>query len=92
MSRPTDTLRGARMAFDAAAFHLVQPDLFGGVLPRQFWAGIAKAAAEQIEECNAYEVATGRAAFFRNGFHNLPPGDCDGEQAKSATPEPVSVQ
>lgn len=86
MTRVTDTHRGARIAFDLAAAHVLQPDLFGGVLPREFWQEIARAAADQLADCNAYEAACGRRTAW--DFSD----DCDGEPVSDSAPEPVCVQ
>lgn len=57
MSRPTDTFRGARLAFDLAAEQLTQPDLFGDAPPTEFWLAIREAARAQLDECNALAYA-----------------------------------
>lgn len=49
MSRPTDTERGARLAYDIAQEQLQQ--LFPQ-LPREFWAEIADEASVTIAECS----------------------------------------
>lgn len=49
MSRPTDTERGARLAYDIAQEQLQQ--LFPGQLSREFWAQIADEATVTIAEC-----------------------------------------
>lgn len=62
MSRPTDTERGARIALNLAAAHLMQPDLFGDTMPREFWQVIELAANDQLDECDAYRIACGGRA------------------------------
>lgn len=57
MSRPTDTLRGARMAFDIADDLASQPDLFSDAPPTEFWLAIRAAASEQLDECAALRAA-----------------------------------
>jgi hypothetical protein len=57
MSRITDTERGARLALSAAAAALIQPDLFGSVLPVEFWRDIETAANDQLDECDALRDA-----------------------------------
>jgi hypothetical protein len=60
MSRPTDTFRGARMAFDQAEDLASQPDLFTDAPPTEFWLAIRAAAFDQLEECAALEAAHAR--------------------------------
>jgi hypothetical protein len=49
MSRPTDTERGARLAYEIAQEQLQQ--LFPEV-PREFWAAIADEASVTLAECS----------------------------------------
>jgi hypothetical protein len=53
VSRTTDVERGAWMAFDMAVERFSQPDLFGDVLPPQFWREIQLAAMDTLDECAA---------------------------------------
>lgn len=57
MSRPTDTFRGARLAFDVAVEQLTQPDLFGDAPPTEFWLAIREAARAQLDDCAHLEAA-----------------------------------
>jgi hypothetical protein len=57
MSRPTNTFRGARIAFDQAHELATQPDLFTDAPPTEFWLAIRSAAFDQMQECLAYEAA-----------------------------------
>lgn len=59
MSRTTDTERGAWMAFDMAVVNAMQPDLFGDVLPAQFWRQIQVAAMDQLDGLAAIREALG---------------------------------
>ncbi|MBV6863820.1 hypothetical protein [Xanthomonas euvesicatoria] len=64
MARPTDTERGARIAYEEAVLSL-QPDLFGyiagddGPLDQinAMWWGIYHAAIDQLAECKALREA-----------------------------------
>lgn len=49
MSRPTDTERGARLAYEIAQEQLQQ--LFPA-LPREFWTQIADEASVTLAECS----------------------------------------
>lgn len=57
MARITDIQRGARIALDIAAAHLIQPDLFGDALSREFWQAIESAANDQLDDCDAERFA-----------------------------------
>lgn len=57
MSCPTDTARGARLAFDLAVEHLTQPDLFADAPPTEFWLAIRAAAQLQLDESAALQDA-----------------------------------
>lgn len=59
MSRTTDVERGAWMAFDACIQKIFQPDLFGDVLPPDFWRSIQAASIDQLDECNALKAVLG---------------------------------
>lgn len=50
MSRPTNTERGARLAYEIAQEQLQQ--LFPDQLPREFWIAIADEASVTIAECS----------------------------------------
>lgn len=56
MSRPTDTERGARLAYDIAVERL--QDMFpADGLDRAFWDGIADEAAVTVAECGFLRAA-----------------------------------
>lgn len=55
--RTTDTELGAWIAFDLAVTRATQPDLFGDVLPPQFWRDIQLAAMDTLDECVALREA-----------------------------------
>ena len=57
MARITDVQRGARIALEVAAAHLVQPDLFADAIPRDFWQDIERAANDQLDDCDAERFA-----------------------------------
>jgi len=57
MSRIMDVERGARIAHEAAVAALIQPDLFGGSFPAEFWTAIEIAALDQLDECDAFRAA-----------------------------------
>ncbi|WP_411831979.1 hypothetical protein [Pseudoxanthomonas mexicana] len=51
MSRPTNTLRGARIAFEVAEDRYIQRELFASDGPSPgFWWEVARAAHRVIEE------------------------------------------
>lgn len=63
MSRPTDTFRGARIAFDIADQNAAQPDLFADGITVEFWQSIRDAAWYQLQDCLALQHAmTGPSA------------------------------
>lgn len=59
MSRPTDTERGARIAWDFAFEREIQKELFASDLDPEFWRRVRMAAEEQLQECQAMREACG---------------------------------
>ncbi len=59
MSRPTNTERGARIAYDLAQLKLIQRELFPSrrTPPLKLWREIAAIASEQLAECQALREA-----------------------------------
>jgi hypothetical protein len=51
VSRPTDTERGARIAYDFALERSIQGEIFAQDLDPEFWQRVMRAARDQLEEC-----------------------------------------
>lgn len=60
MSRPTDQVRGARIALDIAELKYLQPELLDDPLEPEFWLTIRERAQDVLDE-HAALVAAQRA-------------------------------
>ena len=63
VSRPTDTERGARIAYDFALERSIQGEIFAQELDPEFWQRVVRAARDQLDECewSRCELSQGRA-------------------------------